>query len=278
MFKEQLSPLQEKLLEMIKWFHEFCVNNEIPYYITSGTMLGAARHEGFIPWDDDIDVAIPRPHYNRLCELLCDRVDHYIIETPYSQNNDYIYGYAKLYDMNTTMIEHMRKDIKRGILIDIFPLDGLGNSYEESIKNYKRIDVYSMFLAARTCAIRKGRSLWKNASIIIAGMLPTIIVDNHLLAQKVDKKCQVYGYENSAFVASCLSTYRSIEIMEKRIYGKPTLYRFEDTYLFGPELYEEYLTKLFNDWRMLPPKEKRVSVHNYLQIDYNKSFIDIFGD
>ena len=84
MENRKLTGLQQSLLDMLKWFHGFCVDHELKYYLLYGTMLGAARHQGFIPWDDDVDVGMPRKDYERLCSILGDKKDsHYMLETPY---------------------------------------------------------------------------------------------------------------------------------------------------------------------------------------------------
>lgn len=82
-----LNPLQQKLLGMLTWLIKYIDDNNIRYYIIGGTMLGAVRHEGFIPWDDDIDSAVPRNDYERLIDLLKSPVDHYVIESPKGKAN-----------------------------------------------------------------------------------------------------------------------------------------------------------------------------------------------
>ena len=82
MSKSKLTSLQQELLNMLKWFDGFCRDNNLQYFAVGGTLLGAVRHNGFIPWDDDIDVAMPRPDYDRLAELMGSKIfDHYILET-----------------------------------------------------------------------------------------------------------------------------------------------------------------------------------------------------
>ena len=118
------SQLQTMMLDMIKWFHGFCKKNNISYYVVGGTMLGAVRHHGFIPWDDDIDVGIPRRDYERLLndkELLLLSEERYTIESFRDGNQDFEYPYAKIYDTHTTLIENCRTKTKRGIYIDVFP-------------------------------------------------------------------------------------------------------------------------------------------------------------
>ena len=272
-----LTELQERLLQLLKWTHAFCVDNRINYYVIGGTMLGAVRHQGFIPWDDDVDIIMPRPDYERFCNLLASPKDSYVVETPYSGKRDYIYGYAKLYDTNTLLVENLKHPLSRGVFLDVFALDGLGNSLKESQNNYKKIDRLYMLLTARTCAVNERRKWYKNFAIVAANIIPDTLMDDNILAQKLDSLCASFGYSNNEYVANCISTYRKKEIIEKRIFGNPTEYSFEDTTVFGVEHYDEYLTNLFGDWRKLPPPEKRVSVHDYLMIDFNESYLSMEG-
>lgn len=268
-----LNPLQIKLLDMLKWFHDFCVNNNIRYYVAYGTMLGAARHRGFIPWDDDIDVVVPRPDYEKLCGLLGDRqYEYFYLETVHSHNKDYLYGYAKLYDTRTTMIEHTRNDVVRGVFIDVFPLDGIGNNINEFKKQYKKIDVINMLLASRICAIRMERNFLKNLAIMLARVVPSVVFNEKKVLVYLDKLCSSYGY-NQKYIANCMSTYRSRDIMKKEIFGNPTLYKFENIEVYGPENYDAYLEYLYHDWRKLPPIDKRHATHDFIGLDLNKSYL-----
>ena len=268
-----LNPLQERLKTMMNWFHNYCERNHLTYYIVGGTMLGAMRHRGFIPWDDDIDVIMPRPDYEKLQALFRGIEDNYIIETPYGPASDFLYSYTKLYDTTTTMTEDAAFLVRRGVYIDIFPLDGLGNTYEESLKAFKSIDALNMFIATRTSRVRKGRKLYKNIAIVLSQIVPDSIVHNKSLLQKFDKKCKKISFDSSAFVANCASVYRKREIMSKSIYGKPTLYPFEDIMVYGVEQPDEYLSRIYGNWRELPPLEKRQSHHDLIELDFTKPYI-----
>ncbi len=108
--------LQECLLEMLHWFHDFCISHNLRYYALGGTMLGAARHKGFIPWDDDLDVGMPRDDYEKLFTLMKYHPgDRYMLETPYSNAPEYNYCFFKLYDTKTTLVENLKYKIKRGV-------------------------------------------------------------------------------------------------------------------------------------------------------------------
>ena len=270
-----LNSLQSKLLEMMKWLDDYLRKNNIRYYVLGGTLLGAKRHQGFIPWDDDMDIGIPRNDYEKLIKLLEKPVDGYVIESPKNKNNeDFIYQHAKFYDTRTTMIENARIDIKRGVFIDVFPLDGLGNTYSDSIKNYKKINIYNIILASRVSAIRKQRKWYKNLSIILFRLIPSFLLNNRKLCSKIDDLCARRNFDDCKFVGNICGAYGIKEIVPKKYLGKPTEYPFEDMVVFGPEKFEDYLTRIYGDWRQLPPKEKRGIQHDFSNINFNKSYLD----
>lgn len=267
-----LNPLQEKLLEMFAWLVNFLEANNLRYYALGGTMLGAVRHKGFIPWDDDIDIGMPRNDYEKLIDLLKEPVDHYVVEAPRTAGKDYLYRYAKLYDINTSMTEHLRKDIKRGVFIDVFPLDGIGNTLEEGCRNYKKIDRSSMFLAMKVCAYRSGRKWWKNLAVFLGGFLP---INEQKLAKQIDSMCAQRNFDDYRYVGNLMSTYRAKEIIDRKLFGEPSLYQFEGLTIKGPEKYEEYLTHLFGNWRKLPPVEKRISPHTFEELSFDKPYMEL---
>lgn len=268
-----LPPMQYKLLKMLEWFDNYCTENGICYYVAGGTLLGAIRHKGFIPWDDDIDLILPRPDYEKLLLLFTEQKDDYVLETPYSGNSDYLYSFAKLYDTTTTLVERLKTKCRRGVYIDLFPLDGLGHTQSKAMKVFSKVDRLNMFLMTRTCAIREGRSFLKNMAIVLMRMIPQFIVNNKELSIKVDKAAAQESYEDSMYVANLMGAYREKEIIEKRLLGKPTRYAFESIYVNGAENYEEYLTHIYGDWRKLPPKEKQVSHHDFCELDLERSYL-----
>lgn len=264
-----LTPLQSKLLEMFAWLTSFLEKNQIRYYAMGGTALGAARHEGFIPWDDDIDICVPRRDYERLIMLLREPIDHYVIETSNSDADEFIYNFAKFYDTNTTMTEELRRDVTRGVYIDIFPLDGLGDTLEDALAYYKKIDRMNMLLAMISCTFRKDRSFLKNCAVAIGRILP---ISPKWLIKKIHEQCKERDYDNYQFVTNCMSTYRTKEILDKSILGKPTPYKFENIMIMGPEKMDEYLSSIYREWRVLPPEEKRHSAHDFKCLNLNKPY------
>ena len=269
----KLSPLQKKLLEMLHWFHQFCETNGIRYFVLGGTMLGAARHHGFIPWDDDIDVGLPRRDYEKLAHLMVNSDSSpYTLETPRSEEKDYCYSYSKIYDTRTTLIEKKRTNVTRGVFMDVFPLDGLGESYEECKANYAPINKKYNLLLASVGGVRKGRSLYKNLMVIAARCIPQCILNGKKLMIQLDELCAKIDYDTSTWICNDMGAWRLKEAMPRAIMGTPTVYQFENISVYGAEHYDEYLTHLYGDWRKLPPVEKRITHHDFISLDLHKPY------
>lgn len=269
-----MTELQEKLLEMLTWLHNFIIKHDLRYYALGGTMLGAVRHQGFIPWDDDIDIGMPRKDYNKLIDLIGDKLyEGFYLETPYSKNKEYKYPYCKLYNTKTILIEDTWPRLKRGIFIDIFPLDGLGNSEDRAIKKAKAITSRANFLWCRTCAIRRERALYKNIAISIAHMVPSIFVNEKKMILKMEQDCQEFDFDVAPIGGNVFGNWGTKEIMPSSIMGIPKLYNFEGLTIYGASNAHAYLSRLYGDWKQLPPIEKRISHHDFFEIDLSKEFM-----
>ena len=252
-----MNSMQEKLLEIVKWYHDFCIANNLRYYMIGGSMLGSARHKGFIPWDDDIDVGMPRKDYERFLDLTEGKViDHYTSESFRSGNPDYVFPFAKLYDTNTTLVEIKRIPVRRGIFMDVFPLDGASFSkrYQQS---YNKFHLWKNLLSVMTAEVNENRKWNVNMSIRLAAVIPFHDALVKRLLYLIDHFCKTIDFDNAKTVANLVGSRKSKELLDREIFGTPTLYEFEDTFLYGPELYERYLTELIGDWRTLPPEDKR---------------------
>lgn len=268
-----MTDLQKELLVMLKWFHEFCVKNNLRYYAIGGTLLGAVRHKGFIPWDDDVDLGMPRKDYKRLVECIKNEQSDsgYVLETPLIKK-DFVYQYCKLYDTKTTLVENTRYKTKRGIYLDIFPLDGIGNTLEESQKNFKTIDRKNNYIMTKVCALSKHRKLYKNIAIVISRCIP--IPSWRTVLYKVDKLCESREFDTYKYVANLFGNWHEKEIVKREWLGRPTLYMFEDIQIYGPQDANSYLSALYGNYRQLPPIEKQKSHHDYLKLDLNVSYLD----
>jgi lipopolysaccharide cholinephosphotransferase len=191
-----VTELQEKLVEMLHWFNNLCINDDIKYYVIDGTMLGAARHKGFIPWDDDVDVALPRPDYERLRKMFGNsQIDKYYLEMPDSTDELFATPYAKLYDTTTTLIENYQKPLKRGVFIDIFPIDTLSHREKEARAKLLQIKRKQNFFMTRVAAYNKNRKFYKNAAIVMSRLVPNSIIKTRDLRIDLDKLCKAEPYD-----------------------------------------------------------------------------------
>ncbi len=273
---EQINEFKQYILNILIWFHQFCKDNHLRYYLVEGTMLGAARHNGFIPWDDDVDVGMPRLDYEKLKRLMGNSVfnDKYMLETEDSKRKEYLIPFGKIYDVTTRLVEKRQIPVVMGVYIDIFPLDGIGESLIEAKGNFKKIAFFHDILTSCAVEIRKGRKWYKNLVVRVFQALPKYIINEKKLLHRITELCKKRSFESSKYVGNLVSTYRSKEIMPREVYGEPTLYTFEGHKVYGVEDFDGYLTNLYGDWRKLPPENKRKSTHSMEQIDLHTSFLE----
>lgn len=270
---QELKPM---LLKMLAWFHGLCQAHGLRYYILGGTMLGAVRHQGFIPWDDDIDVGMPREDYTRLALLFRQQPhDYYRLETPHSEAKDFFYPFSKLYDTRTTLVENTRYKTRRGIYLDIFPLDGAGDTEQEARNHFAAVKWRRRLLLALTTGIRRERSFWKNLSIRVLRLVPNRWIDQKNLLHTIDSISASRPFDGCRWVGNMMGAWMERELMPREVLGDPTPYAFEGLIVLGPQDAEGYLTSLYGNWRDLPPVEQRRSRHDFIFLDLEHSFLEL---
>lgn len=222
-------------LALVKAFSEFCRENNLKYFIMGGTFLGAVRHHGFIPWDDDIDVGMPRPDYERLQKLLAEN-GQVIGEYPFvtfknSETTEYV---ARLENPATKIIDRSALDVdKRNSWMDVFPLDGMPNgSFSRNLHSFRLLTLrmllkYSEF--SKVSVNYTERPFVERTLIKVGKVLhPERWLNTQFYLHKLDKALQKYGYNESNYVINFMGAYKLKEMFPKKYYMDDKLYDFEN--------------------------------------------------
>lgn len=250
---------REIQIEILEEVDRFCEKNNLKYVMSYGTLLGAVRHKGFIPWDDDIDIAMPYPDFMKFCEGYNGRT--YRVNHWTHQPNFYC-NFAKFEDTRTLSLEEIVQDYKMGINIDIAPIIGLPDRIENAQNYFKRIVFYRNLLTLKKMKFRKGRSKIKQAGLLFS-RIPLAFISNRRINKAIDSMCRKYPYEKSKYVI-CVGSFNPVkEIIRKEQLGMLCRLEFEGHMFMAPSGYDAWLTQIFGDYMQLPPEEKRVSHHTF---------------
>lgn len=263
-----LTEIQKIELSMLVYFDEYCRQNKLRYGLTSGTVLGAVRHGGFIPWDDDIDLVMPRPDYEKFISLYENERDKkYELANPY-KDNEYIYEYIKLMDLNTHMIEDTNGlKIPLHVYIDIFPVDGLPASKQKQLKIIKkckrRQKVYAVLKRAKY-KVNTIKGMERNIWLILKWI--NDFLPQNFLIQWLDKAQRTYSYDSSSY-AGVLTGQGLREVLHISDYQLNGIVEFENKQFHTYDYPEKYLTQFFGDYMTLPSEEQRKGHDNYVWVD-----------
>ena len=197
-----MNELQKCQLEILKEFIRICKENNLQYYLVGGTCLGAVRHKGFIPWDDDIDVAMPRKDYDKFITLQDQMKKPYFIQT-YKSDKNYIYNFAKVRDSSTTFVENFFacSQMNHGVWIDVLPLDGMSLEVKSPLEFTKKVrwtwhQVWLMYLPSLKRKVR-WKTCWKDIPLNFVAYLFSFLNINHYRNRKVDRKVTKIKYEDA---------------------------------------------------------------------------------
>lgn len=252
--RDECKKIQLDILEKIA---QICETQNLNYYIQYGSLLGAVRHGGFIPWDDDIDIVLKRSEYDKLIAYLKDchvNSCEWLSVLDFSVKG-YYYTFAKAVD-NRTVAKMDSNVTEHGIWVDIFPVDRVPNS-----KLLKKIHVeMCYFLRGVTLAMTTDfssqllgkKTMYKRILNIMASL-----VGKERICKIYDKIMRMYSTQNTKEVACLFSPYRMREVFAPEILFAPQEYEFEDRKFKGSKNYDAILTQLYGDYMKLPPEEKR---------------------
>lgn len=267
----------EIITDILREFIVICKENNLRYYTSGGTALGAVRHNGIIPWDDDIDVNMPRPDYERFLEICRNRdMGNYEIITVYN-NPDYPLYFSKMCNKNTTLIEDSDTLCVMGLYIDIFPLDATADDLEEAY----RMMCHFQKIKNRLEAISTHISFWRYLGLLSKphdwGRFVYKTIGffarkhyRHGLLKKLDSIAKSHNYEDAKNVMLYPGAYGRRDIYNKEWFANDVQLPFEGMMVSVPKCYDKYLTHLFGDYMQFPPEEERKSRHTKVYYNYDE--------
>lgn len=273
MMKElSLKELQQVSLDILKEVHAFCMENDLKYSVAFGTLIGAIRHHGFIPWDDDIDIVMPRPDYERFCQTF--QSQKYKVKYRGNDKNCMI-AFARVYDDQRTTTQDPTPWCKEpvGVWIDIFPLDGAPLSPQVQLRRFEQVRrLWIKAIKMRHTSVAhfsKRMSLFQKYKLLSRKVR---FLNGHAIGHVLNKHERImrkvpFGSTPYAIHLTVLDSSHP-EVIKMDCLKRYRLKTFEDTEVMVFEDYDEILRITYGDYMQLPPEEDRVGHSTQEQIKY----------
>lgn len=255
--------VQYVLLDILKDIHEFCVQNNIRYSLSGGTLLGAIRHNGFIPWDDDADIQIPRPDYERFIRTYKSRIGCRLFCRELEGGENVKLRFARICDMERTIVNKNHLpwiNMETGIGIDVLPVEGAPSTEKEMLEHLRRLKFLGVLCSfwrikqSPLSSVKSRSTLKSNVKFLIKKALSVFAGDWCLVLYLKEQK--KYNYDTSDFF--CASTHYGMgEWQPKENMESYVLHKFEETELYVMSGYDNNLRSLYGDYMKLPSLENR---------------------
>jgi lipopolysaccharide cholinephosphotransferase len=260
-----IRPLQLRILDILIAIDKVCSEHHLRYYIWAGTMLGAVRHKGFIPWDDDLDIAMPRPDYEQLIAHASEWLPEQFETICFERDKDYPLPFAKIQDATTTLIERRHMRYLGGVYLDVFPLDGITANPLKQRLHFMRYFYWKKvlyFLYRDPYRHGHGPSSWIP---LLCRRLYTL----EGVQQKMKRLQTCYDYDTSTLVVDHDDGRRGC--MPRSVLGTPTPIIFEGQTVLGVEHADTYLRNKYGDYMTIPPGPKQRQ-HNFYLMALDKPY------
>lgn len=259
--------IQQEGLRVLKVVHKFCIENDIRYSLAYGSLIGAVRHEGFIPWDDDIDIAMPRPDYDKFVKLFNDSDDCklFCFERKNSKKL-----YARVCDMARTeaFVSLPWFNEPLGVWIDIFPIDGVADDVDEHMKRIRQLGKMQYMinvLRGRKCKLGINVPFQKNLKTMVKNILFWWKDLDELILQH-DALTRKYDYNSSNYLgALCFLDSPDKEHFPHKFYDSYELHNFAGEKFMIVSEYDDLLKNYYGDYMQLPPIEAQIPSHSKVQ-------------
>lgn len=270
--QEKMDLVHRGIIETVQVFTKICDENNLKYLMTGGTLIGAVRHQGFIPWDDDMDIFMPREDYEKLLKIPQERLNENIKIKHYTNkdgNNQYLTIKFENSDYKITK-KSFEKIVKENLFIDIFPLDGFPNNFFLSVCHKISLKWrMQMIRLARLQFYDKDQEISKKMNPlkkVLYGLdkFTRVFSSMNYVKQisKFEAELKKYKYFESEKCFFAMGPYGMFrEIYPKKLFEETKMYKFENIELRGVIDYDRHLRQVYGDYMKLPPEEKRVCLH-----------------
>ena len=253
---------RELLLSILVFFTDFCDQNNLVYFLAGGTLLGAVRHKGFIPWDDDIDVFMPRPDY----EKMHDQIRMHGLGSERYQLIGLHAGvgtwpFAKIVDRQTVVDAEYVAENQHHLWIDIFPIDGLPSDQSMSDQHIHQAGILKRLYSIATARLGHGKTPLHSLIKIPVNLLLRCYGAGRL-ARRMDAHARKFSYSACSYVGNIIWCVGVGERVPKEVFSSRTLVDFCGRSFYGPAAWDQYLSSVYGDFMQLPPPEKQKSNHD----------------
>lgn len=263
--ENNIRKVQIMTLSLLEKYISICDEYKLRYYLVGGALIGGFRHNGFIPWDDDIDVIMPRKDYEKFIEIINRGIPGgYSICNRFTDKN-WHFAISQFIDLESEVEIHLAERSRRAhIWIDIFPADGSPDNKIKRFFHIKRILLYRYMIQIANIKLQvdayRKRPFHERAILRVASIIPLgDLINTDKTLDKLEKHLKAYDFDTSAYVGDFLGRYREKEIMPYRVFGVPSKHRFEGIEVSVPQDSDYFLRKIYGDYMRIPPKEEQVA-------------------